>query len=207
MGKGSQMNKANPQQAQTVWAYLAGMIDGEGCISVSRYSTGNAYKAELIIVQKNPKLIKWLYHNISCTRKFNIVARRTGFMKGNYWRWSISGDETLRVLKNCLPYLIEKQDQAELAIELIESKKTIRNRKGDKYEELLKRHNKICQELKSLKKSGAVAETECVDSNRRSDSPDCKDGKLAESAEMTDRPLIPPMWDMDIIMGRKKVTE
>ena len=73
-GEHPPMKSDNPQQAETVWAYMAGIIDGEGCISVAKYSTARTYKVELIVVQKNESIPLWLIKNIGASRNIRISS-------------------------------------------------------------------------------------------------------------------------------------
>jgi hypothetical protein len=196
MGDIHQMILDNPQQAETIWAYMAGIIDGEGCISVAKYSTAKTYYVHVIIVQKHEAIPVWLMKNICSSRKVDRVKRQKGFKDGSYWRWYVAGKDALFVLEKCLPYLVEKKNQAELAIELLRSKTPLKKQHtkgivgctGEK-PHILKRQAEIYDLVKRLKQNRAVAETEAHGLlKKRSDSPNCKDDKLTEVAEMTIRP-------------------
>jgi hypothetical protein len=95
------------------WAYLAGSLDGDGCMMTS-YNYGS-YTASLILTTINPDLLKWLNeHNLYPS----INHRKTGsvFLYNYYWH-----DEQMcyYILKNIAPYLIIKKDQAELLLDYI----------------------------------------------------------------------------------------
>lgn len=96
-------------------AYCAGLFDGEGCISIGRYRKGrNGYaKLQIIVVQKRTDCIDFLIKVFGGNRR--MVQRRNG--KDIYWRWVLWANKSVEFLSKLLPYLIEKKDQAVLAIE------------------------------------------------------------------------------------------
>ena len=190
--------KDNPQQAELKWAYLAGLIDADGCISINKYPNARTYKVEVIIVQKKEEIPLWLMKNVCDSRKLDQVKRPKGYSNNcKYWRWSISGKLALDVLTKCVPYLIEKKIQAELSIELLQNKspknqRAMKGRVGNIGEkpEIVARQEEIYHLVKALKKPiviPAVATTECVNPKEGSDSLNCIDGKDADVAEMTTR--------------------
>lgn len=102
-------------------AYLASIIDGEGCIGVhTSCSIGypTYYSAQLRIAQAHEigraflsdiqKLIGGL-GTVRCWDK-------------NCWSLALLGPSAVRVLKAVLPYLVIKKEQAELVIKLQELK-------------------------------------------------------------------------------------
>ena len=48
---------------ETVKAYMAGIVDGEGSISISRQSNSKSYICQLAIVNTNRELIEWVCDN------------------------------------------------------------------------------------------------------------------------------------------------
>ena len=107
-------------------AYVAGFIDGDGCISVHR-SAGRHYGVQVIVVQAGYDVVEQL------CRQYNGTLAHV--RRGNrvYWRWVVASHLALRVLQDALPYLIEKHDQAELGIALIKHiavKSFLRYQKG-----------------------------------------------------------------------------
>lgn len=108
---------------ETVHAYCAGLIDGEGCISIGKqYSQPKRllqrrhyYNLAVIVVTKDEHLTKWLYGNYGGT--VNVVTRGGWQRRGVYKRWVVHSVRAQGVLKDILPYLILKKDQARTAIE------------------------------------------------------------------------------------------
>lgn len=106
-------------------AYLAGIIDGEGCISAGRVkpSTANAFATftlRLSVGNTSPELMDWLL--AACGGRVEEQKRRG--KRRRQWRWWASSTaEAVELLRLCLPYLIIKPRQAGLFIELAELRK------------------------------------------------------------------------------------
>src|SRR5688500_4637701 len=104
-------------------AYIAGIIDGEGCIAIGKHKT-RAYKSgyqvcpRLSVTNTNLKLLKDL-------RKVTGVGNITSFerKKNPNWKigytWQVFGKDINKVLVTVLPYLRLKQRQAKLVIRFI----------------------------------------------------------------------------------------
>ena len=104
-------------------AYVAGFIDADGCISVNyhvknRISSGKQktsrsvyFNISVIVVQKEEKVIKALFDYYGGT--INITKRNIH----SYYRWTVSGKAVIRLLRDIKPFLIDKKEQAELALE------------------------------------------------------------------------------------------
>lgn len=123
------------------WAYLAGFVDGEGCISASRHVGRNGsteyYYPHLTLGQKNKVHVEHLLQYGGTLRAINIKNPKIG--TGKSWRWVVRAGEVEKVLRSILPYLVVKQPQAQLAIELCLAKG-----KGE-------RQQQIYSQLKELK--------------------------------------------------------
>lgn len=100
------------------WGYVAGFIDGEGCIRGS-----GSTEPQITIVQKYPEVLYALKEFLSVDHKVANTARainpHTGEQMSNNWSIQITGTATVKyVLENILPYLIVKRTAAELVLEL-----------------------------------------------------------------------------------------
>lgn len=111
---------------ETELAYLAGIIDGEGVISIhahtKRHQTpsrkGEPYRILQPVVQvynTNMTLIDWLHSRIGF--KFNGRDRRKARTS---YQVVVTGYRNHAVLTPLLPYLIAKRPQAELVLEYIQ---------------------------------------------------------------------------------------
>jgi len=98
--------------------YLAGIIDGEGCVSFTRskseYSDKYIYRMQLTITNTSNNLLDWLESRFEGKGHICKSIRKTN-NKRTCWDWTISGPRrTVRFLQEISPYLIIKREQAEL---------------------------------------------------------------------------------------------
>lgn len=132
------------------WAYIAGMIDADGCIQAGKGSGKYAYgRVEVHLVQKELILIDKLWECFGgCV---NVVSRKHRSGIKHYYRWQITGPKCVELLKGIEPYLIVKKKQAQLGIELgnlIRAKTGYRKRKLPK--EVIERRLQLAIDIKSL---------------------------------------------------------
>ena len=106
-------------------AYIAGIVDGEGYISIitNSYITryGNPGKQRIMragVGMTNPVIPMMLREAYGGTISF----RKNGELWKDRYDWNIYSKKALVFLKDILPYLIIKKEQAELAIQFQESK-------------------------------------------------------------------------------------
>ncbi len=95
-------------------AYLAGLFDGEGSVSVNMYSQKPNYAGSLKvgISMTTPEPLRL------CQRIFGGKVRLEKYR--NHWkpcsRWRLHGDRAETFLRAVEPYLIVKKDKAALAL-------------------------------------------------------------------------------------------
>lgn len=99
-------------------AYLAGVIDSDGCISSQKNSKCRTYRAYVVVIQKDMVLIEWLYSNFGGA--VSLVSTKREDRKDYYIRWQIVGTGMRDLLKQCLPFLVIKKEQAKLAIAIVD---------------------------------------------------------------------------------------
>lgn len=106
-------------------AYMAGYIDGEGCIrwggSTPRISLQSC----------NPYPLKFV-QNLFPHAKVIMESRRTKRNKPVY-RLEYNGIHTINLLNTVVPYLIEKKDQAEKLIQIYQLKQELKEAKQRKH--------------------------------------------------------------------------
>lgn len=94
--------------------YLAAMVDGEGTIGVYKHGE-KTYRLNIRIPNTSEKLIDYL--------KRNYKGNKGGPIKGKQenWKdifvWTCHSEYAFKIIKQIQPYLIIKQEQANLAIE------------------------------------------------------------------------------------------
>lgn len=114
---------------KTKWSYLAGMVDGEGCIGMWRtqarhkeYATNgktySSFNLRIQIYNTSLELMKWLVANFGGTYQIRKNAKQEH--KDSY-NWRPKGENnTKKMLLGMLPYLVIKREQAQLALKYIE---------------------------------------------------------------------------------------
>jgi len=100
---------------ETTWAYLAGLIDGEGSIALANGGKARYWwAAKLSISNTRLHVLYWIKDvlqvgYVHLSKQINPKARLGGF-------WAVHGRQADAVLKRCLPYLRIKREHAEIVI-------------------------------------------------------------------------------------------
>ena len=89
--------------------YVAGLIDGEGCISLTIIHGKNLYP-HLKVKMTHRGIIETLHQQFGGSF---TIERPLGNRQEAY-SWQTSGQTTMKVIKQVQPYLIVKQPQAKL---------------------------------------------------------------------------------------------
>ena len=118
----------------TELAYIAGIIDGEGCILISRSVTIDEhyeievvnYNLRLHIVNTNLDVIEWLKNKL----EEGVVSKRKPKNCLQQYTYHLSGDRVALLCEKLLPYLIIKKEQAINAIEFYRAKLNFKSRYG-----------------------------------------------------------------------------
>lgn len=101
-----------------ILAYVAGIIDGEGYISLKsngKYSDGKKRYAIVIkVTNTDQELINFLYLTFG-GHTFHVTPRNPRHNES--WIWEACSLKAYNVIKVILPYLRIKKPQAQLAIE------------------------------------------------------------------------------------------
>lgn len=109
-------NTAVPMDKYEV-AWLAGLFDGEGCISWPRREL--LHSVRLDIPQTNLELLEKVQ---AVTGTGKITARkRAKAQHSQAWTWSCYGQNARSVLRQILPWLIVKRAAAEVALGLTDA--------------------------------------------------------------------------------------
>lgn len=122
------MDQSIPQLTDLQWAYLAGLIDGEGSINAGVHKASpprnqnDTYQAHLEIHMTTAEPIQTVN---------SWLERRTPYyhVKSGQWYFSLWGDPLRDVLRAVRPFLILKGDQADLALQMLELRQP--RRRGD----------------------------------------------------------------------------
>jgi len=107
---------------EKVKAYIAGIIDGEGCLSI----VGNLKRLRPIveISNCNKDLINWLLKNFKDFTVYNskYIDSRNIKYKPQFRIVLNTYDSIFRLLNEIKPYLVIKSKQADIIIKFIESR-------------------------------------------------------------------------------------
>jgi len=105
-------------------AYLAGLLDGEGCITIRRRFGGcNSYSGRFLISMTALDLLSSLRDQFG----IGTITKASRKLDGHkqMYRWSVFSQQAASLLKEVLPYLHLKRKHAELVISLADAKGTI----------------------------------------------------------------------------------
>ena len=112
-------------KGKAILAYTAGIVDGEGSISLTTgkrktFKKGYAIYLKVTVANTNEWLINWLKMQfggyISCRSNMSNPKWKVA------WAWEIQQASALSFLELILPYLNLKKPQAELAIKFQRAK-------------------------------------------------------------------------------------
>lgn len=141
--------------------YLAGIIDGEGTVSITKYNDTNSYSIRLNIPNTDKRLINWLQTNFKCA----VYETRTGNVNNNRkWKdvsdWVCIGKNAYILLKQVRGFLLLKQEQTDLAIQLFEkvTKLEFRGRRRPPY--IIQRQENLYEQCKKLNRRGKAEEND-----------------------------------------------
>jgi len=141
------------------FAYIAGIIDGEGCISIYRNSN-NGWTLRVCVDMQSKKVIDQLIGAFG--GHYNAINKPG--LKYVIHYWYICGKKAYDMLKKIKPFLSEKKPQASLAMEFYLHQKNYGVRLLTESETMVRERYK--ERLSSLKTEFlipcvALAETKC----------------------------------------------
>src|ERR1700752_3110726 len=102
-------------------AYLAGIIDGEGCIYIGNHScnpvSGNKhFQTTIQVTSTSMKLIQWLTDNFGGhTRRYTRNQMAENCRKPAY-TWYATGDRVTHICEIILPYMTEKSEEVQIML-------------------------------------------------------------------------------------------
>ena len=110
-------------------AYLAGIIDGEGTISVSRKKDKTmkrkmSLRPFLSVANTNLELIQWMYE-ITGLGQMSKLRISKNIKHTPFKRWTVWTRQAEQIVKLILPYLIVKKLQALACLELLNNQKHV----------------------------------------------------------------------------------
>lgn len=129
---GKAIKPLSPEQA----AYIAGIIDGEGYVTVIKVYDHHGtvgvlgYRPYIGVSNTNRDLLLWL-QDVTGFGSIKISTRGKHEKNSRTaWKWGIWSLQAKQVLEAALPYLIIKKRQAELVLEFVSKRRRSVGRKG-----------------------------------------------------------------------------
>ena len=124
-----------PPWSDVETAYIAGIVDGEGCIGLYRYSSNYYHsihyvKTAIEVANTDTRLFRWLVPMFG----FNL-QHRIQHWKIDIREWhqlEAVGERAYQICLRLVPYLKLKKEQAELLIEFTQWKRAIGYRGGNR---------------------------------------------------------------------------
>lgn len=109
--------------SETDFAYLAGIIDGEGCIYIGSHScnkeTGARYfVTSLQVANTDEGLIDWLYEKFGGLKSVYTPAQTPKAFRKQPYLWKVTGPGVEFLSKRILPYIVIKKKQLEVMIKM-----------------------------------------------------------------------------------------
>jgi len=103
-----------------ILAYAAGLVDGEGCISLRRQrqlagQSGNGYGLQVTIVNTKVSMICWLKQHFGA-----LYGVRRCVRYRSMYEWYVCGKQAAQFVEAILPYLVVKREQAQVVIDFME---------------------------------------------------------------------------------------
>lgn len=105
-------------------AYAAGLFDGEGCVMIARARSGTAprgsttkriyHRLDLSVGQVDRRPLLWLQTRYG--GRIDPVPKKRGIGEQLCWQWRLGPRAAEMFLRQVLPYLIVKREQAEVAL-------------------------------------------------------------------------------------------
>ena len=94
--------------------YLAGIVDGEGCINIVKYHKDNRYRyrLQLRVINTNKELIDWIKE-----RWGGYIYSKQKPKLRTVYEWYVSDEAAEHLLCDLLNYLIVKRQQANIALD------------------------------------------------------------------------------------------
>lgn len=125
-------------------AYLAGIVDGEGTVTLARHHKNEMPAPCVSVANNNRALLKWIQTRLGGT----IVSKK----KRKVWHrdsyaWTIRSNRAIRFLDEIKRYLIVKKPQAEL---ILKKYKSVTHRAGKYTPDMLQKKMKLVAAIRKL---------------------------------------------------------
>ncbi len=89
--------------------YLAGFIDGEGCLTTSKTNQNGRYRPQLRVASTDRPIVEWIKRWFGVN--YYVNSPRTGQTKESY-EWVLSTNQAIDLIRVLMPYLKIKKAEA-----------------------------------------------------------------------------------------------
>lgn len=125
-------------------AYLAGIIDGEGTVTLTRQRKNQTATPSVSVANNNLKLLKWIKSLLGGTI---ISKKKRKVDHHDSYAWMIRYDSALRFLKEIRGFLIVKRPHADL---ILKKYKSVTHRAGKYTPAMYKKKMQLVAEIRKL---------------------------------------------------------
>ena len=126
-------------------AYIAGLVDGEGSVTLSRKHRNETPSPEVSIANNNLQLLDWV-KNVVGAGKITTKSKNKAHHAQSY-TWSIRDNKAICFLNEIKDYLIVKKQQSWL---IIRKYKMYTPRNGKYTPEMLRRKLELVAQIRKL---------------------------------------------------------
>lgn len=125
-------------------SYLAGIIDGEGTVTLTKHHKNETPSPSVSVANNNLKLLRWIKVRTGGT----IVSKkkRKEHHRDSY-AWTIKQNKAIRLLEEIKDFLIIKWPQADL---IIKKYKSVTHRAGKYSPQLLRKKMRLVAKIRKL---------------------------------------------------------
>ncbi len=142
--------------------YIAGIIDGEGCIYISGVNSKarqkRYHRVGLKVSSTDECLVRWLGEKLGSTH-YEETHRDNPKWKDS-WTWHLIGTPLLPILEATQPLMVIKKYQTQIAIEAL---KTYGRQNQNNYDDIFPIREQLRLELSNAKHGKLYARTSTAD--------------------------------------------
>lgn len=137
--------------SESTTAYLAGVLDSDGCVSLGSYRTRNGsidYRVQVVISKTDQEFLQW----VQATLDYGSINYQENADSAypSCYQWRVSQAKAETFLRMVLPYLRVKKRKAELALRLRELMLPVGGRGSPLSEDLKFLRDAVLREFKRL---------------------------------------------------------
>lgn len=141
----------NPNLNEGWTGWLAGIIDGEGSLTIGISQTGRYYSPHMQVVNADIKMLEKL---IEVTGEGKIYPRKIYKKQLRTYVWDVAIQPAAVILDKIYPWLITKKEQAKAFIELAKLRENRNTYSEEKREGVTEEEWKLVEQIQKLKLGG-----------------------------------------------------